>query len=114
MIIATEKKIRMEFAMTKDEIETLKYTWTILAQIGNTLGTEGNEWVSPTTGEVVGVDEFARVLGILSAFAEQEVWEMVEEQSSIIFFIIFVLVKTFTSARPLNIFLTLQILSSVL
>lgn len=75
MIIATEKKTNVEIAMTKDEIETLKYAWTILAQIGNALGTEGNEWVAPATGEVVGVDEFARVLGILSAFAEQEVWE---------------------------------------
>ena len=75
MIIATEKKTRMEIAMTHDEVETLKYAWAILAEIGNTLGAEGNEWMAPATGEVVYVDEFARVLGILSAFTEQEVWE---------------------------------------
>lgn len=75
MIIATEKKTNVEIAMTQDEVETLKYAWTILAQIGNTLGAVGNEWVAPATGELVCVEEFGRVLGILSAFAEQEVWE---------------------------------------
>ena len=79
MIIATEKKTNVEIAMTQYEVETLKFAWTILAEIGNTLGADGNEWMASATGEIVRVDEFARVLGILSAFAEQEEWEMVEE-----------------------------------
>ena len=79
MIIATEKKSRMEFAMTHDKVETLKFALTILAEICNILGAEGNEWMAPATGEVVYVDEFARVLGILSAFVEESEWETVGE-----------------------------------
>ena len=75
MIIATEKKTNVEIAMTQDEVETLKFAWTILAGIEKALESAGYEWMAPATGEVVCVDEFARVLGILSAFAEQEVWE---------------------------------------
>ena len=75
MIIATEKKTYVDIAMTQDEVETLKYAWTILAEIGEVLGEKAKVWVASETGEVVEVDEFARVLGILSAFAEQEVWE---------------------------------------
>lgn len=75
MIIATEKKTYVDIAMTHDEVETLKYAWTILADICSALESDGKEWVAPATGEVVCVDEFARVLGILSAFAEQAVWE---------------------------------------
>ena len=79
MTIATEKKVYADIGMTQYEVETLKYAWTILAEIGNTLGAEGSEWMASATGEIVRVDEFARVLGILSAFAEQEEWDMVEE-----------------------------------
>jgi hypothetical protein len=75
MIIETGKKVYAGIAMTQDEVETLKYAWTILAEIGEVLRDKGSVWVAPATGEVVEVDEFARTLGILSAFAEQEVWE---------------------------------------
>lgn len=75
MIIATEKKTYVDIALTQDEVETLKYAWTIIAEIGNALGDKAKVWVASETGELVEADEFARVLGILSAFAEQEVWE---------------------------------------
>jgi hypothetical protein len=75
MIIETGKKVYADIAMTQGEVETLKYAWTILAKIGEVLEPAGYRWVAPATGEVVCVDEFARVLGILSAFAEQEEWE---------------------------------------
>lgn len=79
MIIETEKKVYADIALTQDEVETLKYAWSILAKIGNALGAEGNEWMANATGEVVCVNEFARTLGILSAFAEESEWEMVGE-----------------------------------
>lgn len=35
--------------------------------------------VSPVTGEVVHIEELPRVLGVLGAFVEQELWERVKE-----------------------------------
>jgi hypothetical protein len=75
MIIETGKKVYADIAMTQGEVETLKYAWTILAEIEKVLKDKGSMWVAPATGEVVEVYEFARTLGILSAFMEQEVWE---------------------------------------
>ena len=76
MTIATDKRIHVEIAMTRDEIETLQYAYKILAKIDNTLGEYGNELVSPTTGQTIAINEFPRVFGILSALAEEEEWEL--------------------------------------
>ena len=76
MTITTEKKIYVEIAMTRDEIETLQYAYKILAKIDNTLGEYGNELVSPVTGQTVAINEFPRVFGILSALAEEGEWEL--------------------------------------
>ena len=76
MTITTEKKIYAEIAMTRDEIETLRYAYKILAKIDNTLGEYGNELVSPATGQTIAINEFPRIFGILFARAEEEEWEL--------------------------------------
>lgn len=75
MIIKTGNKAYAGIVMTQDEVETLKYAWTILAEIEEVLRDKGSVWVASKTGELVEVDEFARTLGILSAFAEESDWE---------------------------------------
>lgn len=75
MNIEIEKKAYADIELTQDEVETLKYAWSILAKIGNALGAEGNMWMASATGEVVEMKEISRALGILNDFAEESEWE---------------------------------------
>ena len=75
MIIKTSMKPNAGITLTQGEVETLKYAWTIIAEIGEVLGDWDDKWIAPATGEVVEMKEISRVLGILSAFAEESEWE---------------------------------------
>lgn len=73
MEIKKEKIIRI--ALTLDEREDFESVYEALVDIMHSCG-KRNKLVSVETGEVIGMDEIPRVLGILSGFMGYSAWTL--------------------------------------
>ncbi len=73
MEIKKEKIIKV--ALTLDEREEFESVYEALVDIMHTCGKK-NKLVSVETGEVIGMEEIPRVLGIISGFMEHMAWTL--------------------------------------
>ena len=73
MKIKKEKIIKV--ALTLDEKEKFESVYEALINIMHTCGKQ-NKLISVETGEVIGMEEIPRVLGILSGFLESSAWTL--------------------------------------
>jgi hypothetical protein len=73
MEIKKEKIIRI--ALTLAEREDFESVYDVLADIMLSCG-KRNKLISVETGEVIGMDEIPRVLGILSGFMNCSAWTL--------------------------------------
>lgn len=65
--------------LTAAERSCLSLAYDVIKEVLATHKDKCAHLVSPVTGEVVHIEELPRVLGVLGAFVEQEIWERVEE-----------------------------------
>lgn len=73
MEIKKEKIIKV--ALTLDEREEFESVYEALVDIMHTCGKK-NKLVSVETGEVIGMEEIPRVLGIISGFMKHMAWTL--------------------------------------
>lgn len=73
MEIKKEKIIRI--ALTLDEREDFESVYDALVDIMHSCG-KRNKLISVETGEVIGMDEIPRVLGIISGFMDHSAWTL--------------------------------------
>ena len=75
----TEKVKAVATIFEIEEIQAMEKVGEALTELRNKFGTE-HTLMSVETGEIVGVAEIDRVLGILEALTTHRCWELVDEE----------------------------------